>query len=259
MVWVVHRTVQRSQASNERVVHTQEVLTAIERVLATIVDVDTVVRSNGSSAEPLSLSALTQTARTVDADISRLATLTADNSNQQGRVVQLRQDAAGVLAALRAVVEALQAARPVNPTEIEAQRASMDRARRTLQAMRAEENRLLSDRVQVDQAAVRRLQFVSIALAVTASGFLAWIFWLLARSARRQRQGTDSLREANQNLEAQVDASAADLRDSHARLRSIIDSAVDGIIVIDGHGRIEAFNPRGGAAIRLPGARSVGS
>ena len=36
VVWVVHRTVQRSQASNEWVVHTQEVLTAIESVLATM-------------------------------------------------------------------------------------------------------------------------------------------------------------------------------------------------------------------------------
>jgi two-component system sensor kinase FixL len=40
------------------------------------------------------------------------------------------------------------------------------------------------------------------------------------------------------------------LRASEARWRSIIDSAVDGIIVIDSHGRIEAFNP---AAERLFG------
>ena len=43
MVWVVHRTIQGSQASHERVAHTQEVLTAIESVLATIVDADTAV------------------------------------------------------------------------------------------------------------------------------------------------------------------------------------------------------------------------
>jgi two-component system sensor kinase FixL len=40
------------------------------------------------------------------------------------------------------------------------------------------------------------------------------------------------------------------LRDSEARLRSILESAVDGIIVIDSHGRIESFNP---AAERLFG------
>ncbi len=188
----------------------------------------------------------------------RLAALTADNPNQQARVAQLRQDAADVLAALRAVVEATQAARPITPADAEAQRAGMDSARRTLQAMRAEENRLLADRVRVDQAAVRRLQFVSIALAVTASGFLAWIFWLIARNARRQRHGADTLRQTNQSLEAQVDASAADLRDSNARLRSIIDSAVDGIIVIDAKGRIDAFNRGAERLFGYPEAEVLG-
>ena len=40
------------------------------------------------------------------------------------------------------------------------------------------------------------------------------------------------------------------LRASEARWRAVIDSAVDGIVVIDAHARIEAFNP---AAERLFG------
>ena len=40
------------------------------------------------------------------------------------------------------------------------------------------------------------------------------------------------------------------LRASEARWRSVIDSAADGIVVIDAHGRVEAFNP---AAERLFG------
>jgi PAS domain S-box-containing protein len=43
-----------------------------------------------------------------------------------------------------------------------------------------------------------------------------------------------------------------ELRTSEARWRSVIESAVDGIVVIDAHGRIEAFNP---AAERLFGHR----
>src|SRR6185436_1628651 len=79
VVWVVHRTIQRSQASNERVVHTQEVLTAIESVLTTIMDAETAVRSSVSSTDARNLTALGQTTRTIDADINRLAALTADN------------------------------------------------------------------------------------------------------------------------------------------------------------------------------------
>jgi two-component system sensor kinase FixL len=45
------------------------------------------------------------------------------------------------------------------------------------------------------------------------------------------------------DLQEQLTARSADLLESNARLRSIIDSAVDGIIVIDGKGRVEAFNP----------------
>ena len=62
----------------------------------------------------------------------------------------------------------------------------------------------------------------------------------------------ESLRIERETLELRMKAQADELRDSNARLRSIIDSAVDGIIVIDARGRIEAFNP---AAERLFGYR----
>ena len=93
---------------------------------------------------------------------------------------------------------------------------------------------------------------------MAASGFLAWIFWLIAGNARRQREGADTLRRANEDLETEAGVGAADLRDSNARLRSIIDSAVDGIIVIDARGRIEAFNCGAERLFGYPAAEVIG-
>lgn len=50
---------------------------------------------------------------------------------------------------------------------------------------------------------------------------LAYVLWLLYRARARERVGTSELRGA------------------YARLQSIVDSAFDGIISIDGSGRIE--------------------
>ncbi len=87
---------------------------------------------------------------------------------------------------------------------------------------------------------VPRFQWISLAVVTAGASLLGW---LSIRSTLDQRR-------ENKNLAALVVASTTGLRDSNARLRSVIDSAVDGIILIDGRGRIESFNP---AAERLFG------
>ena len=61
----------------------------------------------------------------------------------------------------------------------------MDAVRESMRMMRAEENRLLADRVQVNQVAVRRLQWVLIVLVVAAIALLGWVGSLIAGNARR--------------------------------------------------------------------------
>jgi PAS domain S-box-containing protein len=52
--------------------------------------------------------------------------------------------------------------------------------------------------------------------------------------------------------------SATDLQDSNERLRSVIDSAVDGIIVIDDSARIEAFNRGAERLFGYPASEVIG-
>lgn len=84
--------------------------------------------------------------------------------------------------------------------------------------------------------------WLPLATAAIAASLLAWTAAAAARSADHRRSGDDDLVVAKETLERQVKEHAGDLRDTNARLRSIIDSAVDGIIVIASDGRVESFN-----------------
>ena len=90
----------------------------------------------------------------------------------------------------------------------------------------------------------------SLSVVVLAAALLGWLLVQQVRAATRERSVTEALRRRAADLEGQVETSIAEARASGERLRTIIDSAVDGIIVIDQKGCIESFNP---AAERLFG------
>ncbi len=78
---------------------------------------------------------------------------------------------------------------------------------------------------------------------LTALGIVALIVWGLAVLVRgRSRRKLEVLSRDNAVLSAEIESRSALLRDTNARLGSIIDSAVDGIVVIDHRGNIEVFN-----------------
>jgi PAS domain S-box-containing protein len=99
--------------------------------------------------------------------------------------------------------------------------------------------------IDLDSNASSQLHVVGNILPVVALANIitVLVIWRLAAAdSRRQRESTGALQADKINLERQIAASASDLRDSDERLRSVIDSAVDGIIVIDHKGHIDAFN-----------------
>ena len=90
-----------------------------------------------------------------------------------------------------------------------------------------------------------RLRGVGYVLPVAAAAniiLLLVIARLAAADSRRQVESAGALQADRIGLERQIAAHANELRDTNERLRSVIESAVDGIIVINDKGRIEAFN-----------------
>jgi two-component system sensor kinase FixL len=90
--------------------------------------------------------------------------------------------------------------------------------------------------------AVPSLRWAAVVTMLVATGTLAWMVVRHGREAAAQQAAAAAARQSTLDREAQVEASAAEARSAGERLRTILDSAVDGIIVIDQTGRIESFN-----------------
>jgi two-component system sensor kinase FixL len=83
---------------------------------------------------------------------------------------------------------------------------------------------------------------LAIGVAIGAAVSLAVRFRPAGGGSRARAAGTEHAHRAA-DPPAEVDVRADDLQDLNARLLSIINSAVDGIVVIDGRGQVESFNP----------------
>jgi two-component system sensor kinase FixL len=105
---------------------------------------------------------------------------------------------------------------------------------------------------------VTGLRPIGVGVIIVATSLLGWLVMRQSWDAARQQTGSDELRRLNVDLEGRVQAGVADARASAERLRSIIDSAVDGIIVIDQRGRIESFNPAAERLFGYPQSEVVG-
>lgn len=107
-------------------------------------------------------------------------------------------------------------------------------------------------------SAVRHLDWLALAQVALAAGLLVLVSFLAARDMVGRARGSEALRKTNELLEAEINLRTRDLGEANARLRSIIDSAVDGIVVIDARGKIEAFNPGAERLFGYPESEVIG-
>lgn len=81
-----------------------------------------------------------------------------------------------------------------------------------------------------------------IALAVGSNAALAGIAFFAFRQSQRRRQAMAALAEANQHLEERVATRTEQLRQSEARARALMNTAMDAVIVIDDKSHIVEFS-----------------
>lgn len=81
-----------------------------------------------------------------------------------------------------------------------------------------------------------------IAIALASNLALIGIAYFAFRQFQRRQQAMDDLAEANLRLEERVATRTDELRQSEARARTFLDTAMDAVVVIDGDSRIVEFN-----------------
>ncbi|MGE6764004.1 ATP-binding protein [Corallococcus interemptor] len=124
-----------------------------------------------------------------------------------------------------------------------------------------EAERLITTYLQLQEQAQARAERTRIILFGVSLLLVSYVLVVLARLAR----ASAALGELNRGLEARVtertqalSAASAEARASDARKAAILEASPDGIVVLDGSGRVTEFNPAAASHFRLPSARAVG-
>ena len=196
---LTYRVVRRSDASNASVHHTQQVLSALMAVETAVADL--VFGSNDAALDQASTNFVTQ--------IDTLARLTADNRSQQQRLTELRALLPDIVRRRRTTIRdgLVPPSHAIVP----------ERLSQLIRAVRNEELRLLTIRVEDDTRAARRVRLALFAIAVGSGTLLVWVFGLVLRDERYRRDNELALRRANEELDNRVVARTAELNAALAR------------------------------------------
>jgi PAS domain S-box-containing protein len=232
---VTYWNIQTLAANNHMVLHTRDVLSELEHAVFAFNDAQAWHRGYIMTGTEDYLNQFENARNDLDRRVDRIATLTVDNPVQQGQIPSLRRVTKERIDQLQDIIKlrrekglrAIQeAARPRSGTPL------IFQFRTLINAMEAEENRLLEQRSGASEAALRRTILTFVVATLLALGLLGSILVLAQRDlAHRQR-------------------AAEELRRSEGWLATTLESIGDGIIATEGAGRVRFLNP---VAQRLTG------
>ncbi|MCC7484321.1 MAG: PAS domain S-box protein [Burkholderiales bacterium] len=266
---ICYRSVASLRGHAEAIARTHEVLaasTALGEALATVAAAE---RGYVVTGQPDFIERHGAAAREVETVFASLRRLVADNPAQERRLEGLQ----GLIGERMALTARLIELRAHGDTE-RAAAVMATRVGRSLEARIAgltddfhtAERSLLLDRVARSESVERTTKAVIVASGALALAACALALHLLARDFAGRRRAEAALRASRDSLEERVRertgelarANAA-LRVGEARLRNIIQSAMDAIITVDDSGTIVLFNAAAESTFRCREEQATGA
>jgi PAS domain S-box-containing protein len=221
-------TLRQISDSDQWVDHTREVITQNQKLLSDIKDAESGERGYIISGDEAYLAAYEKVAQDIPPGTDNLLSLTHDNPSQQDRLKHLQELVGQRLAVLNNALHqrkqsGFEAAQKV--VTAGAGRAAMEQIRDTSAQIEVEEYRLLRERSQRRQAAIRG-GFIAI---LGASAIALFALLSAPKDVRRALRQRDQAKQAQQQSEFTTNA--------------LFESAAQSILIVDQSGRIVMANP----------------
>ena len=253
------RSMQQLSSDDDWIAHSTDVQMAIEATLADVTEIETGSDGYATSGNEAFLVPYRNGKQTIENDLEALTSLTADNMQQQLRLVKLREQVEDRLATAERTITARQQGKKLPlATFFQDGQQQMDLVRSTIRDMRAEEGRFLSERRHRAVASRNETQAFMLASALAGLTLVLLAGTITAREIKQGEKLLEEIRVLNIALEERVEQRTAELRESEGRLTGIFDSAMDAIVSIDEQQRIVMFNNAAQKIFRCTAADALG-
>ena len=224
---IVFQNVTALHSTQERVIHTQEVLVQVESLFSSVKDAESSARAFVISGNSAFRTSYRIAVDSIALQLLKLTNLVTDNPSQQLRIRALSDSVTAELGQLDALVDAA----AISPSGAERDNRGFSagtpetaRVREAIDEFRDEEHRLLTARSR-NADGQRRMVLLAAVTGVLMGGVITGVAWyLIHQELEKRRQAEASARAERQNLLA------------------ALTSIGDAVIVTDASGRVKLVN-----------------